>query len=238
MADEPRMCSRRGRRRKLNKPAPVLDAMFDDLDNNRYSAFGDFFDALRGFLNELPCLQDLQTIRATRLPSHKTQSSKAFTRSPRLDDSHWYTYHDGGATEMQFNVGMYGQRGVGQPPPYFRIGVGWAFYYSRPAAEASFRRFLSLLTQDAVILNQFSIFMSANNLGIEYYPRIYGRPGLIPTQQAAAWLRQVPDTRDWIFMGRLLRRGIDRQTLEDPDLLGEVFRSVLCGFKPIWVRVG
>jgi len=40
----------------------------------------------------------------------------------------------------------------------------------------------------------------------------------------------------WVFFGRLLRRGTDREILEDPIRFGNALRDVFSGFKPFWVR--
>lgn len=224
----------------MQLPPPVVDNMFDALDNGRWSRFVTFFRELVEFLNELPCLDDLQEIRRERLPSGRTRCQTAFENNFKREPGHWYIFNCGGRNEMQFNVGMFGTRGAEPLVAYLRIGVAWNFYGpSRNILESSFGRFRNLINGNQSILNQLSSLVTDNNLEIEYVRRV-GKDPLehVPTREVINWLQQPPDTRDWILIGRLLRRGTDGQTLEDPARLKQVFQSVFCGFKPFWRQTG
>ncbi len=227
----------------MSQPA-IYDHLFDDLDRSMPEVdriFTPIINELQEFLNEIPCLRNVQMIR--KQVYGRVRYSVAFhTPINDLYPKHWYIFHKGGRNEMQFNIGMYGEKSCKPPElPYVRIGVGFNFtkdgWGDPPKVERAFHSFQAIVRQSQT---QFGQFAGANNLGIERSDSKNKWGGWLPfnnTQGLIAWLLNPPPTEseyDWIFIGRRLQRRIDRMILEDPKQLKKIIESVLCGFKPFW----
>src|SRR5687767_362912 len=78
--------------------------------------FGGFVRSLHAYLNQVPCLHDLQRVR--RRWKARVASPEAFGNFA-TDPRHWYTFHHGGRTEAQFNIGLF--------PTHLRVGLGFEF---------------------------------------------------------------------------------------------------------------
>jgi hypothetical protein len=105
----------------LSPSLVVPDKLFDAVDTpseseveRRCAAW--VFVQLHPFLNGLPCLSDVQTIRHRW--KKRTASADAFGTF-RAYPRHWCSYNHGGRTEAQFNIALY--------PEYLRVGLGFEF---------------------------------------------------------------------------------------------------------------
>src|SRR5579871_6315594 len=79
--------------------------------------FGPFVTTLHACLNELDCLKDVQK---TRLKWKRlVRERRAFGNPIGVEPRHWYTYHNGGRSEAQFNVGLFHD--------HLRVGLGFEF---------------------------------------------------------------------------------------------------------------
>jgi hypothetical protein len=210
---------------------PVIpDRLFDDIDTlsaqeveRRFAPL--VLDGLHPNLNGLTSLSDLQTVRLKW--KSRTGSQDAFG-SFKADPRHWYTFNHGGRCEAQFNVGMF--------PDYVRVGLGFEFTEKQggdpSAVTLSYTVFRNLISEST----EFAQFVNAHHLEVEYFPTANGTVGHAPTSAVVGWEPSPSPPIQWIFFGRLLRRGIDRHILEDKDAFGNVLNSVLGAFKPFWRR--
>lgn len=209
-------------------PPPVRDAEFEAVDIIDEDAikrrFGGFVRSLHEFLNGSECLAEVQ--RARRRWRGRVASPDAFGNLAS-DPRHWYTFNHGGRTEAQFNIGLY--------PTHMRVGLGFEFTLKKGGdpttvhfAYACFASLVRGARQD------FERFVADNDLEVEWVGSGGGKLEFVPTDRAVAWLLNPPKEPQWIFLGRLLRRGSDSQVLEDPRRLGDVMQTVLCGFRPVW----
>jgi hypothetical protein len=156
---------------------------------------------------------------------------------PESSHEHWYAFHWGGRKEMQFNVGMW-QQGSVLPMPYYRIGVAWnsrdtSFMEAADIDHlvASFKTFQSLVAGD---LSGFTSLVSSMNLEVEYWNSKSGLK-IIPNTQVVSFIQSYhfnPD--EWFFVGRILRRGIDKGILEDENKLRNEYRNVFGNFIMVW----
>lgn len=206
----------------------VPDHFFDDLDTPAEDEVKRRFEPwvreeLHPFLNALPCLEDLQTIRGRW--KDRTGSSSAFGTF-KADPRHWYSFNNGGRKEGQLNVGM--------NPKYFRIGIGFEFTEKRGGEPSKVTFAYQFFRNVTTASPEYAAFVAANKIEVEFFPSEAGELGNAPTGSVVGWNPPVPPA--WIFFGRLLRRGVDRPSLEDGVLFGNVLKSVLCGFKPFWSR--
>lgn len=207
----------------------VSDQHFDDVDSLDEQAVQRRLEPwvrreLHPFLNSLPCLHDLQDQR--RRQGVRAREQEAFGTF-KADPFHWYSFNHGGRNEAQFNVGMF--------PDYLRVGLGFEFTEKQGGnpknvlfAYSTFRGLIR-----GRMRSEFINVADENRLEIEYGPDISASEREhIPTAEVPNWdPRAMPR---WIFYGRLLRREEDRTILEDPEQLGAVMRSVLCGLHPFW----
>jgi hypothetical protein len=80
----------------------------------------------------------------------------------------------------------------------------------------------------------YAEFVQANRVEVEYAPAPGGGLGYAPTASVVGWEPPASPPIQWVFFGRLLRRGADREVLEDPIRFGDALEELLCGFKPFW----
>jgi hypothetical protein len=208
-------------------PPPIREAEFDAVDISDEDAIARSFQvhvrALHAYLNQLPCLKDLQEVR--RKWKSRTSESAAFGNFG-LDPKHWYTFHHGGRNEAQFNLGLW--------PNYFRVGLGFEFTIKKGGDPTivglAYSCFISVLREQ---LAQFRKFVLDSSLEIEWEDNDENLSLIISTDKVVDWLLDPVPAR-WIFIGRLLRRNKDKPVLENPDALDAVIQTVLCGFRPIW----
>jgi hypothetical protein len=209
-------------------PPTFADTLFDDLDNPNeaqvQAIFTPIIRQLHSFLNDLPCLCDLQQFRGQRL-SIQPRFSVAFGNC-KIYIGEWYTYHHGGSTEMQFNVGMYGA-----PLYHIRVGMGFCFYGpGRPVVDVVFSRFVALITQQS---SDFTRFANAAHLEIERQSRSDDRARIEPV----TWLFSQSQPQEWLSVGRLLRRQEHRAILSDARRLAEVMEGVFSGFRRFYDQI-
>ena len=82
----------------------------------------------------------------------------------------------------------------------------------------------------------FDRFAQDNSFWVEWLPE--GKTGRINlghvrTHDVSKWLLH-PKVSDWIFVGRLLYRKDDANTLKDPTRLKQAMESVFVDLKPLW----
>jgi hypothetical protein len=212
-------------------PPAIREAEFvalDTIDEEELKRrFGGFVRSLHNYLNQIPCLRDVQKVR--RRWKARVANSEAFGTFA-TDPKHWYTFHHGGRNEAQFNLGFY--------TTHVRIGLGFEFTLKKggdpTAVHLAYACFANWMRAKRP---QFQRFVEDNNLEIEWR----GDDGMplqfVQTPSAIDWLLNPPTMPSWIFVGRLLRRGRDAATLDDPVTLDTVMQTVLCGFKPVWEQV-
>jgi hypothetical protein len=213
-------------------PPPVLEAEFVAVDCASKEVilqhFNPFIRRLHAYLNQLPCLRDLQQARRQWNGKGKDAFGENFSAAP----DHWYTYNHGGRTEAQFNVGL--------TPSYLRVGLGFEFTqkeHGHPEKVTTAYTCFKKVIEDN--RSKFERFVTDNELEIEWTTlqeemMSGGQAQFVPTDNVVAWLLSLPTMPGWLFIGRLLRRGQDAKVLEDSNALGTVMQSVLCGFRPYW----
>ena len=212
------------------KRPTVPDRLFDDIDTDSEDLVGKRFqswvvDELHPFLNGLSCLDDVQVIR--RRWKARTRSPTAFGTF-RAYPRHWCSFNHGGRSEAQFNVGMF--------PRYFRVGLGFEFTEKMGGNPTDVALAFTMFRNLTIDSPAYADFVKANRIEVEYAPPPYGDLGHVPTASVVRWEPPASPPIQWIFFGRLLRRGTDREILEDPIRFGNALRDVFSGFKPIWVR--
>lgn len=205
-------------------PPTFEDTLFNDLDNPSdaqvRAIFTPIIQQLHSFLNELPCLRNLQQFRGQRL--HIRPRFSAAFGNYKIYSREWYTYHHGGSTEMQFNVGMYGA-----PLYHVRVGMGFCFYGpGRPVVNRVFSRFLAVVNEQTTA---FARFANTSHLEIE----MQGKSDDIPIGPVG-WLHSPPQPPEWLSVGRLLRREADRDILSNSRRLAEVIEGVFSDFRPLY----
>lgn len=211
-------------------PPPVTESQFRSLEGTTKEQVkkraAPFVGELHAFLNHGSCLHDVQRIR--RGFNHRVRDSPAFDDFA-VDREHWYTYNTGGRNEAQFNIGLF--------TDYLRVGMGFEFtekMYGEPTrVQTAYGIFRDVLRQHR---QAFDRFAQDNLLQIEWLPEgKAGRNNLryVPTHEVSKWLLH-PNVSDWIFVGRLLHREDDANTLEDPTQLKQAMESVFVDLKPLW----
>jgi hypothetical protein len=200
---------------ELDKPLPTVERIFESI-----------IQELINYLNELPCLSDIQSIRVTNGKT-STKWTTPFAKINSIDTGHWYIFNKGGRNEMQFNIGMYSA----QCGAYLRIGAGFNFDRARfgdpPKVAREFSSFTSRVRSDR---GTFEDFFRNQSLMVEFIPSINGSTVVDWLQREAL---KEPDGHEdnWVFIGKQLHRGKDRKILENADLLIGVIESVFSGFK-------
>ncbi len=188
--------------------------------------FNPFIRQLHAFLNQLPCLRDIQLVRRNWI--RNTIYIKAFGNFA-IEPRHWYTYNHGGRIEAQFNLGLC--------KDYFRIGLGFEFTAAGRGdpkiVHETYESFLKVIQQD---LDSFQQFVNRDSLEVEYVIKQDGIPMIVNTEETIKWLLNPDSNAVWIFVGRLLERNQDALILADPIALANVIESVFKGFRPIWEK--
>ncbi len=217
-------------------PPTFHDSLFDTLDGTKpgvHRHFTSFIQELHEFLNQLPCLKNIQEVRG-RIKGIRPRYSEAFGPPYRIEQGHWYTFNYGGRNEMQFNIGMFGPSAIS--PPYVRVGLAWSMGGpARGVVTKSLKSFRNLVASQP---HSWDLFVRTNRLEVEWVRRVgVTNIGWTPTAHVTNWLLNPPFQRyDWILIGRLLRRGIDSAILDNPNQLRDVIESVFAGFRPLWDR--
>ena len=185
--------------------------------------FGGFVRSLHAYLNQVPCLRDLQK---TRRKWKRTTETDAFGNFA-TDPEHWYTFNHGGRNEAQFNFGMF--------PSHVRIGLGFEFSLRKggdpTVVGLVYACFLNVIRKD---LDGFRRFVERNQLEGEWFGGQQPCFQIIPTERILDWLLNLPPEPSWVFVGRLLRRHSDVAYLEKAERLAEIIETVFCGFRPTW----
>lgn len=189
--------------------------------------FNGFLRLLHSYLNQMPCLRDVQKTR--RRWKKRTAETDAFGNFA-TDPNHWYTFHHGGRNEAQFNVGLC--------PSYLRVGLGFEFSLKKggdiTAVQLAYACFTNFINANR---DQFVRFVADNQLEVEWTHSNRGVEEIISTTDAVPWLLNPPAEPAWIFVGRLLKREKDAAILENEDELADVMETVMSGFRPIWEKV-
>ena len=206
----------------------IQDSWFDQLDvtspeeiTRRFAPF--VLDTLHPYLNSRAGISDIQGIRLGW--KSRTGFDDAFG-SFKADPRHWYTFNHGGRAEAQFNIGMF--------PSHVRVGLGFEFTEKQGGDPSAVTLSYAVFRQHIASSAEFARFAAANQIEIEFAPTADGGLGFAPTSQVQSWEPPPYPPIHWIFCGRLLRRGQDRDVLEDREAFGCVLKSVLGGFKPFW----
>lgn len=188
---------------------------------------------LQVFLNQLPCLQDVQKIRKKEWMNRTEQEDAFKVGDSIVEPNQWYTYHRGGRSEVQFNVGLL--------PKHFRIGLGFEFTERGLGDQGSIRKegVTVLYANFRHVIQEarfgFDELVRSLCLEIEWNAEQDHNVTIVPTNEAIEWLSgDLPRYPAWIFVGRLLRRKADASILENPSELKQVFENVFGGLKPIW----
>jgi hypothetical protein len=208
---------------------PVREAEFSAVDTADEEEikrrFNGFVRQLHSYLNQLPCLRDLQNARRRWTRPRETEPFGTFATQPK----HWYTYHHGGRKEAHFDIGLC--------PSYLRVGLGFEFTLKKggdpTVVGLAYTCFVNVVKADQSL---FERFVADNHLEIEWSGQQGASPQYVPTGEMVSWLLNPPQEPVWLFVGRFLRRGQDSAILEDAGALGKVMEAVLCGFRPIWER--
>lgn len=211
-------------------PPPVRDAELVAVDTSDEKEIerrlNPFVRLLHAYLNQLPCLHDLQKIR--RRWKARTAEKEAFGNFV-AHAGEFYTYHHGGRKEAHFNISLRGT--------YFTIGLGFEFTLKKggdpTAVQLAYACFTNLIRAKQT---DFERFVTEQQLEIEWSDTARQSLDIVPTNEVVPWLLNPPQEPRWIMVGRILRRGQDTTVLENPDALGSVMQAVLCGFRPIWER--
>ncbi|MDD8025559.1 MAG: hypothetical protein PHI34_03515 [Acidobacteriota bacterium] len=216
-------------------PPIINDSLFNAIKKSNpevLRVFDPIIQELHQFLNDLPCLRGLQEARHQAL-GIRPRYSQAFG-SRTIKQGQWYTFNHGGRNEMQFNIGMCGS--TAKSPGYLRVGLAWNFYgHSRRILSSSFESFRDLIAREDRSWDEFA---NTNRLEIESMLN-YKHPIIkkISANNVTEWLSREKFTKfDWIFIGRLLRRGVGTVILDDPIRLKNVIESVFSGFLPFWEK--
>ncbi len=196
----------------------------DTLDEEKIKeSFGTFLNRLHLFLNQSSCIHDIQEIRSNWT---KVRYKEAFGNFA-TDRKHWYTFNHGGRKEAQFNIGLC--------TDYLRIGLGFEFTEKKGGdptiVQLSYACFTNVIKNE---LKSFQQFVDDNQLEVEWCVKDGKNSEIIPTKNVVNWLIEPTMEPEWIFIGRLLRREIDKEILENPIYLKQNIDTVFKGFKPIW----
>lgn len=217
-----------------NLPPPIYDQYFDDLDGPISQARAIIEPVIRGlrdYLNGLPCLSPIPHMRvsAGKLRRLYTESFPRTNCSVAEDCRHWYFYNRGARSEMQFNVGMYSQEWMEGKTPYVRVGIAFMFSggkYGNPGAvQSSLRGFAHNVEADQ---RGFLQLFNQAGLEVEDNAGVNGANFMIWLQNEAQ-KQLTQHTDDWVFIGRLLRRGTDKHILEDPTQLNKTITDLFSG---------
>lgn len=185
--------------------------------------FDGFVGNLHEWLNDLPCVKDIQKVRRrwTR-PTH-TDAFGTFA----TDRCHWYTFHHGGRTEAQFNLGLH--------RTHFRVGMGFEFSMKK-GGDPTVVNLVYACFVEVVRARQreFRDFVRDHQLEIEWWSQGQADLQFVPTDTATDFLLNLPIMPQWIFVGRLLRPGADKAVLTDADRLGDIISNVFAGLYPLW----
>lgn len=208
-------------------PPIVRDADFIAVDTVNETDiqhhFGAFVRSLHKFLNQAPCLHNLQRTRRRWTRTSEKDAFGTFATDPQ----HWYTFNHGGRNEAQFNFGLH--------PTHVRIGLGFEFSLRKggdpTVVGLAYACFINVIKRD---LDGFRRFVKERALEGEWYG---GQPlsfQIISTDQVVDSLLNLPPEPSWVFVGKLLRRGTDVEILEDEAKLAQVIETVFAAFHPLW----
>lgn len=211
-------------------PPTIPDHLFADIDTSLEDHVERRFQPwvvreLHPFLNNINCLSHLQAARKGW--KSRTRAEEAFGTF-KADPHHWYSFNHGGRNEAQFNVGMF--------PTHFRVGLGFEFTEKRGGNPSDVTLAYTMFRNLTAGSGEFAAFVRDNHIEIEFHPNRLGQLGIVGTTEVLTWEPPASPSIEWIFFGRLLRRGTDRDVLEDGDRFGAVLTNVLCGFVPFWKR--
>jgi hypothetical protein len=211
-------------------PPPVREAEFTAVDISNEEEikgrFTSFIQLLHSYLNQLPCLRDIQQTRRQWKP--RAPITEAFGNLASHSNE-CYTYHCGGRNEAHFNICL--------RPNHLSVGLGFEFTLKKggdpTAVHLAYACFTNVVRAE---YSQFERFVADNQLEIEWADNKGGALQFIPTRDVMQWLLNLPKEPRWICIARFLRRGQDAAVLEDQNALGEVMQEILGGFRPYWER--
>jgi len=210
-------------------PPPIRDIYFSDVDiadeEEIKRRFNPLIRQLHSYLNEIPCLHDLQDVR--RKWKARTGEKDAFGNFV-AHAGEFYTFNHGGRNEAHFNISL--------KPTYFAAGLCFEFterQFGEPATvRIAYACFLQVIQKQ---LTEFERFVAENQLEIEWAKtEELASISFVPTCDVVKWLLKPPAEPIGIIIARVLRRGDDAALLEDPSALGNVIETVFSGFRPYW----
>lgn len=182
--------------------------------------FAPWIARLHDFLNALPCIASVQGIRFQRATTARTFQ----LRNVHYDAEHWYTFHRGGRSEAQFNLGMF--------PGHLRFGIGFqptrASRGDPEAVRLAQRRFAKALRG---VPGGAKRFCAANRLRVEVDNPLGG--GVLAMKVRHFLRPKSRNAEPWIFVGRLL--GEDEEAVyADADAFSAELERVFATLWPLW----
>lgn len=175
------------------------------------------------YLNTSSAVANIQSRRAKWA---SPRSEEAF-QNRKFEPQHWYTFNAGGRTEAQLNLGMF--------PTRLRIGLGFEFtereHGDPKHVREAFARFYNAVRDHRL---QFETAVQSLPIELELYPWRGGHLQVISSGHAVDTLLDLPREPDWIFVGRMLRPGMDDAILSDGELLGAELDRVFSTILPWW----
>jgi hypothetical protein len=209
-------------------PPPIREADFaavDIIDEEEIKRrFNPLVRSLHDYLNQLPCLRDIQQVR--RQWKARTAEKTAFGNLAS-HGGEWYTYHCGGRNEAHFNLCL--------RPQHFSVGLGFEFSLNKggdpTVVQLAYACFTNVVKSRRA---QFEAFVEQHQLEIEWCDDTGSGLQYVPNAEVVNWLNAPPKVPRWICIARFLRAGRDAVILEDPEKLGAVIEPVLAGFRPYW----
>jgi len=211
-------------------PPPIGTTEFQNvanLDEEQIKRdFARFLSRMHTFLNQVPCLSDLHNVRRKKWMRGAPRVDGPFGTFA-TDPEHWYSFNHGGRNEAQLNIGLF--------PQYFRVGLGFEMTGKKGGEPASvqvlFAVFADILRRDRSVAEAMA---RRSELSVEWQPRGSMQLEYASPEEAVELLLNPPREADWIFWGRLLRRGHDDERLQDPTQFGNILEEVLCALVPYW----
>ena len=208
------------------KPPKFVDGYFKDVDSDDSNAIMTRFkpfvaNILVPYLNQTI----LRKIPETREKFIKHTYTEAFPPDPKVEEKSWYIYNIGGRSEIQFNIGM--------DPQKVRLGVAFHMLpqkFGNPeAVRKALKEFRTAIRNKG---KEFKDFVNNHDIELEWADD--QNIGIMSKAQVWPFLLSKQPKLTWLFIGRFLRKGIDRHILEDPNALDQVMTNVFEGLWPYY----
>ena len=205
------------------KPPRFVDTYFEDVNSDdtdvilkRFKPF--IARSLVPYLNQT-ILRQIPEVRQNFV---RLTSREAFPPDPKVEERSWYIYNIGGRSEIQFNIGM--------DPEVVRLGVAFHMQpqkFGNPdAVRKALNEFMRVIRNNG---REFMDVVNKNDIMVNW--AVGQKSGTERKGQVWQFLVSKKPRLTWLFIGRFLRRGKDRDILEDPNAQDEVMTNV---FKGLW----